>query len=183
MSLIEQAKEFATLAHEGQFRKHGKRPYIYHPGRVATYLEEKNYTGPIIAAAWLHDVLEDCPFVSYDLLKKTFGETVANLVREVTHPVVEGYSNRKQRWEIYLDHYAKASHEGKILKLADRVCNLNEYADYWDDVPVKDRKFLQDVYLAESWELFEAMYDVDPYIIGFDFHDVLTHLDELCSED
>lgn len=180
--LILKAKAFAESVHAGQFRKHGNRPYVYHPGRVASYLEEKGYYDKLIAAAWLHDTLEDCPGVTYNTLEVEFGTYVAGLVKEVSHLETPVYLKRKYRWKIYLQHYSNASHAGMVLKLADRVCNLQEYVDYWEDVPSRDRRFLFDVYLEESTDLLEVLFRAD-YRIACNLRNLIDHLDELCSKE
>ena len=57
--LVERALEFANAAHEGQTRRSGE-PYVEHPVEVASYLADLNLDAPTIAAALLHDVIEDC---------------------------------------------------------------------------------------------------------------------------
>lgn len=176
--LVEHAITFATLQHSGQYRKHGDRPYIYHPEQVYLYLLDKGYLDmDLLSAAWLHDVVEDCN-VSYRELENRFGGKVAELVREVSHVETPKGYNRKLRWELYLEHYAKASQLGRVLKLADRVCNLQEYVYFWNDVPRSDRKFLDDVYLFESDDLLEELWESDVYISN-DLRKVIDKLDLL----
>lgn len=179
--LIQKAEEFATKAHEGQLRKHGNRPYIYHPACVARYLEEKNYTDDVIAAAWLHDTVEDTG-TTYNTLEKEFGPEVSRLVWEVSHPVLQTKWSRYQRWQIYLIHYESASSLGQTLKLADRYCNLKEYMDFWNDVPNKDRNFLRIVYLEESGDLLDSLNQADRSVYS-DLLYMINYLDELCSEE
>ena len=80
--MIERALDFAAAAHEGQKRKSGE-DYIEHPISVAEYLADLNLDAPTIAAALLHDVIEDCN-VTTDDLRKEFGEDVAKLADGVT---------------------------------------------------------------------------------------------------
>ncbi len=80
--MIGRALEFATDAHEGQKRRSGE-DYIEHPISVAEYLAELNLDAPTIAAALLHDVIEDCD-VCLDDLCKEFGDDVAKLADGVT---------------------------------------------------------------------------------------------------
>ncbi|MCY4581588.1 MAG: bifunctional (p)ppGpp synthetase/guanosine-3',5'-bis(diphosphate) 3'-pyrophosphohydrolase, partial [Chloroflexi bacterium] len=80
--MIERALEFATDAHEGQKRRSGE-DYVEHPISVAEYLADLNLDGPTIAAALLHDVVEDCD-VCLDDLRKEFGDDVAKLADGVT---------------------------------------------------------------------------------------------------
>lgn len=181
MSLVELAHDVASIAHRGQTRKHGNRPYIYHPTKVAEYLYSKGYEDAILlAAAFLHDVVEDTE-TTYNTLEKAFGKEVAHLVWEVSHPLIATKMSRSKRWRIYLTHYEHASLLGQTLKLADRICNLQEYVDFWDDVPSKGRKFLQQVYLDESIDLLDTLIDVHKDIRA-DLLCIVNELDELCSE-
>lgn len=79
------AVEFAVVKHNGQFRKgSGAEPYVVHPIGVAKLLAMYGLDNEaIIAAALLHDVMEDCG-VTYEELTKEFGQAVANAVRELT---------------------------------------------------------------------------------------------------
>ena len=81
-AMIARALEFATDAHEGQKRRSGE-DYVEHPISVAEYLADLNLDAPTIAAALLHDVIEDCG-VSADDLRSAFGEDVAKLADGVT---------------------------------------------------------------------------------------------------
>ncbi|HWC28516.1 MAG TPA: bifunctional (p)ppGpp synthetase/guanosine-3',5'-bis(diphosphate) 3'-pyrophosphohydrolase, partial [Dehalococcoidia bacterium] len=80
--LIEEAYAFAEGAHEGQSRKTGE-PYIVHPIDAAMTVADLKLDGAAIAAALLHDVVEDCG-VSNDEIAKKFGADVARLVEGVT---------------------------------------------------------------------------------------------------
>lgn len=184
MSLVERAKNWAVVLHKGQFRKYGKRKYIYHPAKVVSYLKDKNYSKPeLMAAAWLHDVVEDCN-ISYSWLENLFGLDVARLVEEVSHPAVATeIKPRSKRWQVYLEHYNNASHEGKVLKMADRICNLSEYVDYWDELDNKGRCFLSDVYLDESIDLLESLGGSVDVSITKDLICIINEVDELLSEE
>ena len=81
-ALIEKAYHFAEECHDGQKRMSGG-PYIEHPLQTALFLAELHLDATTIAAALLHDVIEDCG-ITYDDLKIRFGEDVAKLVGSVT---------------------------------------------------------------------------------------------------
>ncbi|NDF14778.1 HD domain-containing protein, partial [bacterium] len=55
MTLVEKARQFATLAHEGQVRKYTGQPYIVHPEEVAGIVSTVPHTEAMLAAAFLHD--------------------------------------------------------------------------------------------------------------------------------
>ena len=82
VALAEKAYQFASERHNGQTRVSGG-PYIEHPLQTALFLADLRLDVSTIAAALLHDVVEDCG-VTYDELKDDFGEDVAKLVDGVT---------------------------------------------------------------------------------------------------
>lgn len=88
---------FATVKHEGQYRKGGSVPYITHPVQVAADVSLFTEDEEVIAAAFLHDILEDCPDVSLDLLRKEFGDRTAQLVYEVSSPRDVQYATWKEK--------------------------------------------------------------------------------------
>lgn len=94
--LIRRAATFATNAHEGQADKNG-HPYISHPARVALYVDEMAGGSYAIAAAWLHDVIEDCNVHEVDLLNAGFPEQVIDLVTNLTKVRGEPRSSYRQR--------------------------------------------------------------------------------------
>ena len=78
VALVERAFEFSESAHRGQFRKSGE-PYITHPLAVASILSEWQLDAEGLAAALLHDVMEDTS-VTRTELESTFGKPVAAMV-------------------------------------------------------------------------------------------------------
>ena len=78
-----EALNFATAAHRGQIRKYTQEPYIEHPKRVAALVKTVAHTPEMLAAAYLHDVVEDTE-VSIQDIKSRFGSLVAQLVEELT---------------------------------------------------------------------------------------------------
>ncbi len=125
-SVIEKAIEVGITAHEGQFRKSGD-PYIVHPLTVARILREKMHmdtTG--VAAAVLHDTVEDT-FITLDDLKKTFGKEVAFLVDGVSKiGQVEAKSRLQRQAETVRKMILAMSQDLRVLliKLADRLHNM-----------------------------------------------------------
>ena len=82
LEVIQCAYEYADKAHAGQYRKSGE-PFIEHPLQTALTLSGLRLDAPTLAAALLHDVVEDCD-VSIEELKAEFGSEIATLVDGVT---------------------------------------------------------------------------------------------------
>ena len=82
VALIEKAYHFATECHDGQTRVSGE-PYVEHPFQTALFLADLHLDFTTIAAALLHDVIEDCD-ITYEEVSERFGEDVAKLVDGVT---------------------------------------------------------------------------------------------------
>jgi len=121
--LVAKAAGFAKKAHAGVFRMGSGEPYFEHVERVAKTLAALGFPDHVIAAAYLHDVVEDAG-VSPEALAKEFGPDVAALVAEVTNPVLPiMHGNRAWRKAKEVEHLAKASYYGASLKLADMIDN------------------------------------------------------------
>ena len=82
LRLVQDAYAYANDLHSGQLRRSGE-PYIQHPVNAAIYLADLNLDAATIAAALLHDVIEDCG-VTVQQLEQNFGADVARLVDGVT---------------------------------------------------------------------------------------------------
>ena len=82
LGVISEAYYFAAKAHDGQVRKSGE-PFIEHPLQTAIFLADLRLDASAIAAALLHDVVEDCD-VDYEEIEDKFGEEIAKLVDGVT---------------------------------------------------------------------------------------------------
>ena len=131
---INRAFQYAYDGHNGQNRKSGE-PYITHPLHVALYLCELNFDKETIAAALLHDLIEDTD-ISYDDLKKEFGEEVADIVDGVTKlDKIKYSSNEEAKADAIRKMVIAMSKDIRvlILKLADRLHNIQtiEYHQDW----------------------------------------------------
>ncbi|QOX80819.1 HD domain-containing protein (plasmid) [Trichlorobacter lovleyi] len=122
MSLELKAKEYAEKAHKGQVRKYTGEPYISHPEAVVRLLLSTDYTDAILAAAWLHDVVEDT-HITFEQIYADFGASVALLVENVTNKSKPQDGNRKVRKDIDLAHLKKAYPAAQNIKLADIIDN------------------------------------------------------------
>jgi (p)ppGpp synthase/HD superfamily hydrolase len=112
----------------GHKRKYTDEPYYVHPGRVAKLVASVTSDAEIIAAAWLHDVLEDVspknPNFSAEVIRKNFGDRVLLLVLDVTDVSTLADGNRAKRKTIDRAHLANASDDAKTIKLADLIDNI-----------------------------------------------------------
>lgn len=154
LSLELRALEFATAAHASidQRRKYTGDPYIVHPIAVAKIVRGVQHTPEMIAAAYLHDVVEDTP-VSIDEIRAEFGIDVAMLVGWLTDVSTPSHGNRARRKAIDLAHTSAAPAMAKTIKLADLIDNTltieQHDPDFWR------------VYRVEKMRLLEALRDGD----------------------
>ena len=140
--------DFIIDAHGNQKRKYTGEPYWVHPVEVATIVRLVCDDEQVVAAAYLHDTLEDTN-TSYEDIANKFGKKTADLVVEVTNVAVASDGNRAARKAIERDHLAKASPEGQTIKLADVISNVQSIA-------ANDPNFAR-VYLVEKKELLDVL--------------------------
>jgi GTP diphosphokinase / guanosine-3',5'-bis(diphosphate) 3'-diphosphatase len=130
LSVLERAFEVAARAHAGQKRKSGD-PYITHPVAVSAILAELGMTAPTLAAALLHDTVEDTSY-TLDQLRQDFGPEIAMLVDGVTKLDKVVYGDAAQAETVRKMVVAMARDiRVLVIKLADRLHN----ARTWRYVP------------------------------------------------
>jgi len=129
-ALIDWACEYATDCHGEQKRKYTNEPYITHPIAVAEIVASVTDDCETIAAAFLHDVVEDCGETRHSLIEQGFGPGIADLVLEVSDISKPEDGNRAIRKAIDLSHLAKASFRGQTIKLADLIHNSDSILQY-----------------------------------------------------
>lgn len=119
--LVHAALEQARSDHEGQVRNgSGGMPYIEHPIQVAALLGEHGYGDEVLAAALLHDVIEDSD-TSLDELREKFGREVAGLVGAMTDDeTIDDYRERKAE---HRERLAAAPTEALAIYGADKLTN------------------------------------------------------------
>lgn len=153
MNIILAAAALARTAHEGQFRKYHRVPYVMHPARVAARVALlPNATENMVAAAFLHDVIEDTPWSVQDI-EKTTNKEVAALVVALTNTSKGSKLPREDRKAIDRAHLVKASPEAKLIKMIDRLDNLADMAGADGNFKV--------LYAKESLLLAETVGDAD----------------------
>jgi len=135
LPLIVQALEFAAHKHRDQRRKDAQAsPYINHPIALANVLVlEGAVDDPaVLSAALLHDTVEDTQTTPAEL-REAFGEKIAAIVEEVTDDKDLPKAERKR---LQIEHAAHISREAKLVKLADKICNVRDVANHppakWD---------------------------------------------------
>lgn len=120
------AASFAARKHNGQIRKDGKTPYVAHPFRVAMIVRDVFGFADeeMLAAALLHDTIEDTP-TDHDDISKLFGEKVAGIVSALTKDM---RLPKESREEAYDRQLAEGPWEARLIKLADVYDNISEAA-------------------------------------------------------
>jgi (p)ppGpp synthase/HD superfamily hydrolase len=151
MDVVRKAQVYAMAAHAavGQKRKYTGEPYIVHPAEVAKIVAGvPGATPDMVAAAWLHDVVEDtgCTFTDIHM---AFGIDIATLVQWLTDVSKPEDGNRAVRKAIDREHTAAAPAEAQTIKLADLISNSRS-------IMAHDPEFAR-VYLAEKRALLEVM--------------------------
>ena len=139
MEMIEKAYDLANEAHKGVCRRSGE-PYICHPLAVARLVLDLGMDTESIAAALLHDVVEDTP-TTLDDLKAAFGEEVALLVDGVTKLTKIQFSNIEELQAENLRKMLLAMSRDvrvMIIKLCDRLHNMRT-GDAWPEQKRRDK--------------------------------------------
>ncbi len=128
LALLLRALAFAAYKHRDPRRKDaGASPYINHPIALADVLvNEAGVTDvEVLCAALLHDTVEDTD-TTHDELVGAFGERIASIVAEVTDDQALPKAERKR---LQVAHAPGLSAQAKLVKLADKICNLRDVAE------------------------------------------------------
>lgn len=152
--LISVASNVAMEQHHGQVRKYTGEPYWNHCRAVADLVESWGGTLEMIAAAWLHDTLEDTE-MTVERLREIFGPVVAGYVEELTDVYTHAAYpnlNRAQRKALESVRLGRASLEARVVKLADLTDNSST-------IEAHDPGFAK-TYLVEKAAVRAAMGDV-----------------------
>lgn len=145
MNIVGEAFAIADSAHRGTYRKGYNLPYIVHPMRVADVLGRYTKDDKILAAALLHDVLEDCVedrLVEYQQrIRQQCGDDVLSLVEDLTKPPMV---DKKE----YMTSFATKPVEALVIKLFDRMDNIIDFSFHQPDYAP--------AYRAKATALYEA---------------------------
>lgn len=150
MAKIERAIKYAVDAHAGSKRKGKDRPYILHPIEVMTIIGNLTEDEDIIAAAVLHDTLEDTGVTGEDL-ERAFGVRVRKLVEAESEDKMKGVSPEsswKDRKQATIQHLGTLDRAEKMICLGDKLANIREMSrDYalqreklWERFNQKDKR-------------------------------------------
>lgn len=160
--VIFRATALAYVAHRGQFRKYARigqdpMPYIKHPEAIAEATESwvlsnaSDQRRLMVSAAWLHDVIEDCPAEFVPRIRD-LGDDIYELVQELTNPSKQHPKLRRaERKKMDRDHLQHVSWQAKVIKLIDRRSNLMDIHGNPADLDFKR------LYARESMDLLEAL--------------------------
>lgn len=149
-ALFDRATRFAVEAHAGTERRGKGFPYIIHPMEAAAIVATITPDPEILAAAILHDVVEDTD-CTVDELRREFGDRIAELVASESEDPMADLSEEASwhaRKQAAIDRLAQAPHDAKIVAMGDKLSNMRAIArDYamqgdslWNLFNTKDPK-------------------------------------------
>lgn len=153
--LIERSRTFAQQAHGAinHKRRYTGEPYATHLEAVAKLVKEVSDTPEMIAAAWLHDTVEDTA-VTISQIRSEFGNDVAALVDALTDVSKPENGNRAFRKALDCEHLSQAQPAAQTIKLADLIDNARSI--------IKDDPGFAGVYMAEKRLLLNVLRDGNP---------------------
>jgi len=138
---IEMAIKIATSAHDGIYRSayDYPLPYVSHLFSVASIVSEYSDDEEVIAAALLHDVLEDTDY-KIESMREALGERVANLVFAVTElfKADKHLSSWRERKELYIKKLETAEESALLIASADKIHNMQSALETPTKIKIKD---------------------------------------------
>ncbi len=166
--MLDTAVTMAARAHDGQRRKYTGEPYITHCLEVVSILmrhgiKDKGDGRNMLAAAMLHDVMEDTPLDYRWMLSflRCYGDDnasrVCTLVRELTEPERQG--NRATRKAVEAQRLSMVSPEAQTIKYADLISNTSSITQH-------DPDFAR-IYLQEKWNILKVMRAGDETLLNY----------------
>lgn len=186
LPLYERAVVFATVVHQGTTRKGSRIPYLSHPLEAAAIVSEMTDDQEVIAAAVLHDVVEDTDATLEDI-EAYFGKRVAEYVADESEnkrkefPPESTWVIRKQETIDFLTQ--KADRKAKMLALGDKLSNLRSIARdsvyygeaFWERFHQKDKAmhgwlYRQVAKAVEELQEFEAWQEYN-WLIAYVFQE------------
>lgn len=170
LPVYERAAVFAALAHGGTTRKGSRVPYLTHPIEAAAIVAEMTDDEELVAAAALHDVLEDTE-ATYEELRDYFGERIAGYVQGESEnkrrdlPPESTWKLRKLETIDFLKN--RADRNAKMLALADKLSNMRSIArDFGEVGDAVWERFHQKDKAMHGWmyrQVADALADLKEY--------------------
>ena len=150
MSLLRKAIEFATEAHDGQIRKFSNTPFIFHPFEVGQIVSNMTDDEEVIAAAVLHDTVEDTEVTMEDL-EREFGTRIKDLVAMETENKRPN-SSKSATWKV-----RKAESLEKLAK-----CDDIDVKKMWLADKLSNVRSCYRMYLKEGLDMWKAFNNANP---------------------
>ncbi len=182
--MINKAIAYAVKAHEGQLRKGTTLPFIVHPLEVGVIVSRMTDDKEVIAAAILHDTVEDCDTVAFQDIRREFGDKVADIVKAESVEKGGSWTERKGRTLKRL--YEEKVSDSKIVALGDKLSNARslrrDYEQLGDDLwlrfNMKDKR-MQALYykgLCDSMKDMDAFPEYQEFcnLVSYVFGDVIA---------
>lgn len=156
MKLYTEVLIFAAKAHDTQLRKYTKAPYITHPVAVAQMVHSFGGTDEMVAAALLHDTVEDTD-VTIGAIEFNFGPQIAELVIWLTDDA-SIVGNRAFRKTAALQRLASAPAEAQTVKVADLIDNTYSIVEHDSNFAI--------VFLKEKRALLDVLHLANPHLLS-----------------
>jgi len=147
--VVREALELAAAAHEGQTRRYTGEPFVLHPVAVAHIVSEYERDPLVLAAALLHDVVEDTDVTARELATR-FPASVVRMVLSLTNPSQPGDGDRATRKAIDHAHVERSEPRAQTINYADVWLNVRSIARH-------DPAFARDVYLPQKASLIDRL--------------------------
>ena len=166
--MIDRAAKFAEQAHKGAHRKGTRIPYIVHPLETALIASMLTNDEEILAAALLHDTIEDCEGVDANVLKEMFSARVAGIVSQESEDKSKTWMERKSAT---IERLKTAPIEVQMIVLADKLSNMRDIdRDYpvcgeelWNRFRMKDKATIGWYYKGVREALREAFAETEAF--------------------
>ena len=166
--MFDKALDFCVEAHEGQFRKGTRRPYIVHPIEVADIVTYITQDEEILCAALLHDTIEDCEGITKEVIEEEFGKRVADIVASESEDKSKTWFERKTHT---IERLKSEPWEVQIIALADKLSNLRSIdRDYilsgeevWNRFRMKDKNIIGWYYKEIKKSLEPTLKELDAF--------------------
>lgn len=150
---------FAIAKHGAQKRKYTGEPYVNHVVNVARLVKDHGGTPAMIAAALLHDTMEDTDTTFFEL-REAFGLEIARLVSQLTdvYTLNSYHGNRATRKKLERERLATVSAEAQTIKVADMIDNVSTILKHDPDFAL--------IYLTEKSDLLEVLTKADAGLLA-----------------